>query len=51
MNAKKKCSARVIGTSHGITLSKPVHNHDQMDFPEPKRRSKISKNSVSIFLE
>lgn len=38
MNGKLKCSARIIGTKNGFTLSKPQHNHEPMDFPEEKAR-------------
>lgn len=38
MNAKLKCSARIIGTPHGITLSKPEHNHEPIEYPEQKHK-------------
>ena len=38
MNGKLKCSARIIGTATGLTLSKPEHNHEPSDFPEEKAR-------------
>lgn len=41
MNAKLKCSARIIGTPNGITLSKPEHNHSETEFPQ--QRIKIEK--------
>lgn len=45
MNGKFKCSARVIGTPNGLTLSKPQHNHEPCDFPEEKlRRSCLTSN-------
>lgn len=40
MNAKLKCSARIIGTPHGITLSKPEHNHSPIEYPEQKPKIK-----------
>ncbi|KAG5672372.1 hypothetical protein PVAND_002504 [Polypedilum vanderplanki] len=32
MNGKLKCSARIIGTPNGFTLSKPQHNHEPTTF-------------------
>jgi hypothetical protein len=51
MNAKLKCSARIIGTPHGITLSKPEHCHDSMDFPEPKHRRSKNEKFSEIYTE
>lgn len=45
MNAKMKCSARIIGTPHGITLSKPEHNHGPTSYPETKIKRKSEKFS------
>lgn len=43
MNAKFKCSARIIGTPHGVTLSKPEHNHEPIEFPGNKYKMKTGK--------
>lgn len=52
MNAKLKCSARIIGTPHGITLSKPEHNHEPTDYPEQKqKRFKAEKFTELLYTE
>jgi len=37
-NGRSKCSARIVGTMTGITITKPHHNHDPFDMPEEKFR-------------
>lgn len=52
MNGKMKCSARVIGTINGLTLSKPQHNHEPCDFPEEKlRRSGLPLSKFELYSE
>lgn len=51
MNAKLKCSARIIGTPHGITLSKPDHCHEPMDFPEQKQRRIKAEKYNELYTE
>lgn len=49
MNGKMKCSARVIGTPNGLTLSKPQHNHEPCDYPEEKLRRSFKTESTSKY--
>lgn len=51
MNAKLKCSARIIGTPHGITLSKPEHCHEPMDFPEQKQKRIKAEKFSELYTE
>lgn len=51
MNARLKCSARIIGTPNGITLSKPEHCHDPISFPEPKQKRLKNEKFTEIYAE
>lgn len=51
MNAKLKCSARIIGTPHGITLSKPEHTHDPMVYPEQKQKRYKSEKFNELYTD
>ena len=37
-NGRSKCSARIVGTINGLTVTKPHHNHGPCELPEEKIR-------------
>lgn len=37
-NGRSKCSARIVGTIDGLTVTKPHHNHGPCELPEEKIR-------------
>ena len=50
-NGRSKCTARIVATRDGITVTKPLHNHDPSDMPLSKIKGKKERSYVAFEIE